>query len=249
MMPPRQIAAFFDLDGTLLEAPSLEWRFIAWLAARDHIDGSHMARWLGHCARNIWRDPHEAIFGNKFYLEGLSESLTGDWESSLDPDSLRFARLGAERVRWHQAHGHRVFLVSGALAPLVRAAARRLTGPIEVCASELEASGGRWTGRLAGEPVRGEAKAEAVLRLAARHKLDLAESYAYGNCLADLPMLESVGHAVAVNPGAGLERIACSKDENRNWHICVWSKPERLAIEGDTDARPRRTESSRQGRP
>ena len=233
MTPPAQIAAFFDLDGTLLPSPSLKWRFIAWLAARDAIDSGHLAGWLGHFARNIWHDPYAATFENKRYLGGLHESLAADWEESLAPDSLRFFAFGAERIAWHQAQGHRVFLVSGTLGPLARAASCRLPGPIEACASELEARDGRWTGSLAGEHLRGEAKARAIRRLAARHALDLAECYAYGNSLADLPMLEAVGHPVAVNPEVGLERIACSEGgiENRggaprDWRVCKWKTTE-----------------------
>ena len=229
MTPPEQIAAFFDLDGTLVPSPSLEWRFIAWLAARDAIDGGHLAGWLGHFACNIWHDPYAATFENKRYLSGLRESLAADWEGSLGPDSLRFFAFGAERIVWHHAQGHRVFLVSGTLGPLARTAARHLPGTIEACASELEARDGRWTGRLAGEHLRGEAKAQAIRRLAARHDLDLAECYAYGNALADLPMLEAVGHSVAVNPEIGLERIACSEGElgnrgtaPRDWRVCKW---------------------------
>jgi HAD superfamily hydrolase (TIGR01490 family) len=235
MRPPEQIAAFFDLDGTLLPCPSLEWRFIAWLAARDAIDSGHLAGWLGHFACNIWRDPYAATFENKRYLSGLRGSLADDWEGSLGPDSLRFFAFGIERIAWHQAQGHRVFLVSGTLGPLARAAASRLPGPIEACASELETRDGRWTGRLAGEHLRGEAKGRATRRLAALHALDLGECYAYGNSLADLPMLESVGHLVAVNPEVGLERIACSEGDignrdgvPRDWRVCKWKTTEPL---------------------
>jgi alcohol-forming fatty acyl-CoA reductase len=229
--PPAQIAAFFDLDGTLLPSPSLEWRFIAWLAGRDAIDGGHLGHWFGHFARNFWHDPYAATFENKHYLGGLRGSLAADWERSLGPDSLSCFAFGIGRIAWHHAQGHRVFLVSGTLGPLARAAARRLPGPIEACATELETHDGRWTGRLAGEHLRGEAKARAVRRLAAGHDLDLGESYAYGNCLADLPMLEAVGHPVAVNPELGLERIACSEGGNRggtsrDWRVCKWKTTE-----------------------
>jgi alcohol-forming fatty acyl-CoA reductase len=233
MTPPAQIAAFFDLDGTLLPAPSLEWRFIAWLAAHDAIDGGHVARWLGHFARSIWRDPYAATFENKRYLGGLRESLAADWEGSLAPDSLRCFAFGLERVAWHQEQGHRVFLVTGTLGPLARAAACRLPGTVEVCATELEVCDGRWTGRLTGEHLRGEAKARAVRGVAARHALDLASSYAYGNSLADLPMLEAVGYPVAVNPEPSLERIACSGGEignrggvQKRWRVCTWKTTE-----------------------
>jgi len=229
MKSASQIGAFFDLDGTLLPSPSLEWRFIAWLAACDAIDGGHLARWLGHFARNVWLDPYAATFENKSYLRGLGESLAAWWESERAGESLRYFAAGVERVAWHQAQGHRVFLVTGTLGPLARAAARRLPGPVEACATELESRDGRWTGRVAGEHQRGEAKARALRRLAAQHDLDLSESHAYGNCLADLSMLEAVGHPVAVNPDDGLERIACSEGDfgsrraaSRMWRMCRW---------------------------
>ncbi|MGA6961913.1 MAG: hypothetical protein WBY38_21055, partial [Candidatus Acidiferrales bacterium] len=59
--PQQNIAAFFDLDGTLLPPPSLEWRFIGYLLERDEIASAHVARWLGYFAKTILRDPHSAI--------------------------------------------------------------------------------------------------------------------------------------------------------------------------------------------
>jgi len=229
MKSARQIGAFFDLDGTLLQPPSLEWRFIGWLAAHDHLDGENLARWLSHLARTIWHDPHGATFGNKTYLAGLRESLVADWESSPTFASLALRAGGLERIAWHFGQGHRVFLVSGTLDPLARATAQRISKEIEVRATPLHCQNGRWTGQLAGEHMRGEAKARAVRKLALQHEIDLSKSYAYGNGMADLPMLEAVGRPVAVNPCVGLERIATG-DVNSGgrkmppfgWRVAFW---------------------------
>jgi hypothetical protein len=43
MNSPQNVGAFFDLDGTLLPPPSLEWRFIGYLLERDQISG-HTSR-------------------------------------------------------------------------------------------------------------------------------------------------------------------------------------------------------------
>lgn len=218
---PERIGAFFDLDGTLLPRPSLEWRFIAYLLAREEMGGAEIGRWLARCAKTLLLDPRSATRGNKVYLAGLRESLAADWQDSLAPGSPQFFAAGIERMAWHLAQGHRVFLVSGTLEPLARAAARHLPGPVEVCATLLETRGGCWTGRIAGAHVSGEAKGRAVRSLAARFGLALWESYAYGNSVADLPMLDAVGRRVAVNPRAGLRRIARRED----WESCVWAKP------------------------
>jgi len=48
----------------------------------------------------------------------------------------------------------------------------------------------------------------AIEELAAREGIDLAQSYAYSDSESDLPMLQTVGHPVAVNPDAALARVA-----------------------------------------
>ena len=66
-------------------------------------------------------------------------------------------------------------------------------------------------------------------QFAADHDLDLDASWAYSDSVSDLPMLELVGHPVAVNPDAELARIA----RERNWQVMVFEKlGRRLAIAG-----------------
>jgi phosphoserine phosphatase len=55
--------------------------------------------------------------------------------------------------------------------------------------------------------------------VARRHDVDLASSWAYSDSLTDLPMLEAVGHPVAVNPDAGLARTA----GERGWPVERWT--------------------------
>ena len=52
------------------------------------------------------------------------------------------------------------------------------------------------------------------------HGLRLEESVAYADSASDLPMLEAVGHPVAVNPEAKLATIA----RKRGWHVEQWAK-------------------------
>jgi HAD superfamily hydrolase (TIGR01490 family) len=221
MSAPEKVGAFFDLDGTLVAPPSLEWQFVGYLLGRDAIGGAEIGRWLGQCAKDLLRDPHAATTGNKMHLAGLRESLVADWADSVAPDSLRLFPAGVERVAWHFAQGHHVFLISGTLKPLAEVLARRLPSSVEICATDLETRGGRWTGRLAGERMSGEAKARAVASLAARLGLALWDSHAYGNCVTDLPMLNSVGHRVAVNPSGRLRRIA----RREGWQNYDWAEP------------------------
>jgi HAD superfamily hydrolase (TIGR01490 family) len=217
---PAKVGAFFDLDGTLFAPPSLEWQFIGYLLGRDVLGGKEIGRWLVQCAKDCLRDPRAATTGNKQYLAGLRESLMADWANSLAPGYPQFFPAGIERLTWHFTQGHRVFLISGTLKPLAQVAARQLPMPVEICATDLEVSGRYLTGRLAGGHMSGEAKARAIRGLAARLGLALWDSYAYGNSISDLPMLDSVGHRVAVNPPLRLRRIARSE----GWQSCDWAK-------------------------
>jgi hypothetical protein len=82
---------------------------------------------------------------------------------------------------------------------------------------------GRYTGELEFYAY-GEQKAVAIRELAVRDGLDLAGSYAYSDSLTDLPMLDAVGHPVAVNPDRDLRRVA----EEREWEIRNFRNPVRL---------------------
>lgn len=241
------VAAFFDLDGTLLPGPSLEWRFACHL---DQTGLLNLPGWIAHAIKNALRDPIGAIFRNKSYLAGLPETLAADWARSHGPgrshkasssqafgtrEGLSFFTPAMRRLAWHASQQHSIFLVSGTLAPLARAVAsdllHRLDGTIpagagsldkpiiEVCATELEIRSGCWTGRLAGPHISGEAKARSIKLAAAREGIVLGESYAYGNSFADVAMLEIAGHPIAVNPSLRLARLA----HRRGWEISRWA--------------------------
>ena len=84
---------------------------------------------------------------------------------------------------------------------------------------------GRYTGKMQFYAF-GPFKAEAMDTLAAERGIDLAASYAYTDSYTDLPMLEAVGHPVAVNPDRVLNRYA--GDEFKVLHfsqtVSLWSR-------------------------
>jgi HAD superfamily hydrolase (TIGR01490 family) len=211
-------AAFFDLDGTLLPPPSLEQRFVRFLLRRGELGLAQGIRWLACFLQKMPRDFRAATAGNKAYLAGVPSITVEEWANNIDREPLLFFEKGLRRLEWHAAQAHRIFLVSGTFAPLARIAAAFLPPPVESHATELEQALHCWTGQLAGEWLSGEAKARVVLRLAAKYDLDLPRSFAYGDCLADVPMLRAVGHPVAANPSAQLERLARRCD----WPALEW---------------------------
>ena len=143
----------------------------------------------------------------------------------------RFFPGALDRLARHAAQGHTIVLVTGTLEPLAKHAAlaltlrlliRDITASVGVCATRLEEIDGRWSGRITGEAMLGDAKARAVQRIAASSGFDLARCYAYGNATDDRWMLAAVGRPAAVNPSRELERIA----RLRSWPILRWKEKE-----------------------
>jgi HAD superfamily hydrolase (TIGR01490 family) len=117
-------------------------------------------------------------------------------------------------ARLHLDAGQRVWLVTATPVELATIIARRLdlTGALGTVA---ETSDGTYTGRLVGDLLHGQAKAEAVRALARREGLDLSRCSAYSDSANDLPMLSVVGHPYAINPDSELREHAREND----WEI------------------------------
>jgi HAD superfamily hydrolase (TIGR01490 family) len=236
------IAAFFDLDGTLLPLPSLERRFVAALRYRRAIPAMNYVRWMAHAVRIAPQGVARIAHTNKMYLHNVeASSSTGTLacanaahpaaaSASIHQYSApRFFPAGIDRVAWHVRQGHTVILTTGTLEPLaqqaalavtLRLVARGLTASIGVCATRLEQVGGRWTGRIAGEAIIAENKARVMQRIAAQCGFELSRSYAYGDTANDRWMLGAVGRPTVINPSRKLERIA----RLRSWPIMRWSE-------------------------
>ena len=142
-----------------------------------------------------------------------------------------FFSQAIERVAWHAKQGHEIVLISGTLERLARGAARvmgaelaarGITVTIRVFATRLEEMDGRWTGRVLGEAMFGEAKARAAKRLAEEMRLDLERCYAYGDSLNDRWLMAAVGRPAAVNPSRDLADIA----RMHGWPVLNWQGKE-----------------------
>ncbi len=64
----------------------------------------------------------------------------------------------------------------------------------------------------------GEGKLSRALEYAAARDTGLGDCWFYSDSLADLPLLEAVGHPVAVNPQRKLRKLALE----RGWDVVDW---------------------------
>jgi phosphoserine phosphatase len=66
----------------------------------------------------------------------------------------------------------------------------------------------------------GQAKAVITRQMAEKYEIDLRKSYGYANSFSDVPFLDTVGHAIAVNPDNRLARHA----EQHGWEITNFAR-------------------------
>ncbi|HAM21666.1 MAG TPA: hypothetical protein DCQ04_05215, partial [Actinobacteria bacterium] len=71
-----------------------------------------------------------------------------------------------------------------------------------------EIKNGKYTGKLAGPFCYGEGKVLAIEQLAKERGYNLAESVAYSDSISDLPFMQAVGKAVAINADLPLTEFA-----------------------------------------
>jgi HAD superfamily hydrolase (TIGR01490 family) len=223
LAPERHMAAF-DLENTLIASNVVA--SYAWLASR-HLPWEERVRFVLDLVREApalfaldRRDRGDFLrYFYRRYDRASAARLRADaWELFSDHVLKKAFPAGIRRVREHRAAGHRTVLITGALDFIVDPL-RPLFDDV-VAARLGETADGRLTGELVDAPPTGEARALAMAAYAEAEGLALAESVAYADSASDLPMLEAVGHPVAVNPETKLAAIA----RKRGWHVEHWDR-------------------------
>jgi len=85
-------------------------------------------------------------------------------------------------------------------------------------AARLERQQRRFTGHVCVPLPYGPGKRELITRLTQELRIDLAQSFAYGDSPGDVELLEMVGHPLVVNPIRGMDRIA----RRNGWPVTTW---------------------------
>ncbi|AKK07230.1 hypothetical protein CMUST_14685 [Corynebacterium mustelae] len=222
---PPEVAAFFDLDKTIIATSS------AYVYGKEFLNSGlispaealHMSMskasymFSGHSSEQMdaTRD-HLSNLVTGWDVEQIRTIANETMHSVVTPTIYAEARA---LIADHKAAGHDVVIISASARVLVEPIAKEL-GVATVIATELEEENGKFTGNISFY-CKGDAKAEAILSLATRNNYDLSKSYAYSDSATDLPMLQLVGFPNAVNPDRALRRTAIEK----NWTIHAFRNP------------------------
>jgi HAD superfamily hydrolase (TIGR01490 family) len=220
---PARTAAFFDLDKTIIAKSSV----LAF--GRPFYQGGLINRRA--VLRSAYAQFMFALAGaDADQIERMREYLTSmcsGWDVSqvrdivsetlheiIDPIVYDEA---VELIALHKAAGRDVVIVSTSGEEVV-APIGAMLGADDIVATQMVVQDGKYTGEI-GRYAFGEEKAVAVRALAEKRGYDLAGSYAYSDSVTDIPMLEAVGHAYAVNADRALRKAAAEHD----WPLLTFS--------------------------
>ncbi len=219
---PR-IGAFFDMDKTLI-AENSGSLYMRYRYARGEISGMELLKGLGAYIQykvgmldiRNWTKNMMLQFKDSNALE--LENQARDWFDELVAPTIY--PEAEELVRKHQAQDHIVVVVSGATKFVVQPLAERLK--IEhMLYTRLEVEGGVFTGRVIEPICFEEGKIYWLQQFIDEHDIDLAKSWFYTDSITDMPLMDIVGHPVAVNPDPLLYRTAVK----RRWPVRFFEPP------------------------
>jgi HAD superfamily hydrolase (TIGR01490 family) len=216
----HEIAAFFDLDRTLMQGSS----------AFQFGRAAYRAGLIGRrqLMADAWANARFRLLGS---TDEDTHALRDRISASLEGTRVRdLERLGADVLAGvlpriypqmlaiahaHQDAGRLVYIVTAASQELAGMLAHVLALDGAIGSQFSEVKDGVYTGRPTGLFIYRSDKARAIEALAQREGIDLSGSYAYSDSESDLPMLQAVGHPVAVNPDQELARVA----REQGWEI------------------------------
>jgi putative phosphoserine phosphatase / 1-acylglycerol-3-phosphate O-acyltransferase len=208
------VGAFFDMDNTVLRGSSGRL-YLQYLRRRRLLSGP---RWLAitwHVGLYMMglRTFPQLMARLMSQVAGADESEAWRISELWFDEMLRgyIVEAARERIAWHRKQGHHVAIVSASTPYAVSLVARDLGLGNDYLATRLEVVSGRFTGRLIEPPCYGAGKVTLARAYSTAHNVDLAASYFYTDSHHDLPLLESVGYPVAVNPSRELKAIALER--------------------------------------
>lgn len=212
--------ALFDLDHTLLDGDGEDlWcRFMLrhGLIAADTAQRNE-AMGAAYRAGDVSAQAFCAFYAS--LLAGRSPADWRVWQQRFLQEEIlqRVPAAARALLASHRAAGHRVVLTTASNRVIAEFTAKEL-GFSDCLATELVLVDGVYSGQVQGIPNMREGKLQRMQQWLAEQGLAptaLAQAFFYSDSIHDLPLLSAVGHPVAVNPDAQLQRHA----EAKGWRV------------------------------
>jgi len=205
-----QTIVFFDMDRTVLRESS-GMLYMRYLWSRGEVGRAAMLR-------SYW---YAALYkGGRLNYPAVAAKLAEITAKANEAETTTFcqrffdevmthyvAEKAVQRLNQHRAQGHVVTLIS-ASTPYIVAPVAHYLGINDYLCTRLEVVDGRLTGKILQPTCYGPEKVYWAQDFGQRHGGDLAQAYFYTDSHSDLPLLQRVGHPVAVNPDRRLKAHA-----------------------------------------
>lgn len=216
-----RIAAFFDLDRTLLDMNSAT----SW--ARHELHSGGISFWqfgrvvLWNALYHLSLIDIETAFQEalRHYRGRLYEDLEAETRDWFVRDVAHHLRPGADlALREHRERDHQLVLLTSASAFAARAA--RDTWQLDDFLSNDFPTDdeGQLIGTFAPPLCYGKGKVQRAQAWAAERGVHLEDCYFYSDSYTDAPMLKAVGHPRVVSPDPRLSRAA----RQEGWPVVQW---------------------------
>lgn len=218
------VAAFFDLDGTMISASSAIL-YVKYLRRRPKGPTPFDRMPFSALLKTLW---YQILYNaNRIDIERVAVQsvipLAGHPERAMiDLCRVWFQETVAKFIRpempslidAHRKAGHRICVLT-ASTPYVTIPLCETLGIEEWIASRLAVADGAFTGDIIRPLCFGPGKIHYAKAWAAERGIDLARSFFYTDSITDLPMCEAVGKPVLVSPDRRLRRVGLT----RGWPI------------------------------
>jgi HAD superfamily hydrolase (TIGR01490 family) len=208
----RGIAAFFDLDKTIISRSSTLAFGPSFYRHGLISRGQAVRTAVGHLVFRLGGADHRRMERIRSEVGAMCQGWRAAQVSDIVSrhlDAIILPRVYAEAhqlITRHRDSGQDVVIVSSSGQEMVGPIGAWL-GAAETIATRMAVADGCYTGEMEFWAY-GEAKAARVKELALLRGYWLPDCYAYSDSITDLPLLEAVGHPHAVNPDRALRRIA-----------------------------------------
>ncbi len=211
--------AFFDVDETILNFKSIFDFYKFWLcqeygSIRGNLKYIRLNVYLH--VMSYFRDRYD--INKKFYKEYIHANESrlktrGDiWFSKKIKCQSNFNNKILDRLRQHKIDGFKIVLVSGSISYCLEPLKNFLEADFLIC-TQLESKNSELTGFLLADPVIGNGKVTRIMDFLKKtnSEYDLLSSFAYGDHVSDIPMLNIVGNPYLVVNGNPVDFLSTRK--------------------------------------
>ncbi len=220
MVPFGRTVAVFDVDDSLLDGNAgtiFTWHLYSEKVMRPEMR-SRIPRIIYEYARHRLTEQDMVEVGSRCQQGLFADDIRAHAHACFERHLRRRIMSGAIRqIRKHLLSGHFVAIASGSPQYIVDEIGRHLRVHAAL-GTRTRIVGGKATDEIVPPVVFREGKRAAVEALAEKFDLDLSRSTLYSDSAADVPLFESVGNPVVVNPKAALRDLA----SRRGWEIVEW---------------------------